>query len=103
MEITGSGFGTDPSVVNVTFGQSVCSVSDATDTMITCTTESTATVHYVNNSGLVPQCMHIPPRSTTPSKRHCVGSFKINQDTFPVLLGSALTMVWAIVGFLACL
>lgn len=55
MEITGSGFGTDASAVDVTFSHSVCSVSGATDTMITCTTESAATVHYVNNSGLVPQ------------------------------------------------
>ena len=77
MEITGSGFGADPSVVNVSFGQSVCSVSDATDTTITCTTESTASVHYVNNSGLVPRCTHVPPRSTTPSKRHCIASLYI--------------------------
>ena len=55
MEITGSGFGMNASAVEVSFGQTVCSVSDVTDTAITCTTQSAATTHYVNNSGLVPQ------------------------------------------------
>ena len=59
VEITGSGFGTDASAVDVSFGHSVCSVSGATDTMITCTTESAAAVHYVNNSGLVPQLTYL--------------------------------------------
>lgn len=75
MEITGSGFGTDPSVVNVFFGQGVCSVSDATDTTITCTTESTATVHYVNNSGLVPQYMYLQCLLPRLKDIHYVASF----------------------------
>lgn len=59
VEIIGSGFGTNASVVDVSFGHNVCSVIDATDTMIMCTTGSAATVHYVNNSGLVPRWMYL--------------------------------------------
>ena len=59
VEITGNGFGTDTSAVDVSFGHCNCSVNDTTDTMITCTTESTAMVHYVNNSGLVLKCAYI--------------------------------------------
>ena len=50
VEITGSGFGTNVSAVEVSFGSAVCDVFSVSDTTINCTTRSSSAVHYITNN-----------------------------------------------------
>ncbi|XP_071946022.1 fibrocystin-L-like [Antedon mediterranea] len=49
--ITGSGFGTNTSLVDVSFGFVTCDITDLNDDLIQCTSGSSGVVHTVTNQG----------------------------------------------------
>lgn len=51
LEITGTNFGTDPSVVEVTLGDKKCAVTNVTDTTILCRTSSFTKTTELRNDG----------------------------------------------------
>ncbi|KAL4228553.1 Fibrocystin-L [Mactra antiquata] len=54
LTITGTGFGTDTSLVDVDVGDIDCEISDLTNTEIQCIIGDAGTVHYVTNKGSHP-------------------------------------------------
>lgn len=55
LTITGRGFNTDCSKVDINFGPASCIVSSCTATSVECTLEYAAAVHRVTNNGLHPK------------------------------------------------
>ena len=53
LNIEGSGFGQDPTQVDVRLGDYQCNVIRVVDNRITCVTTSTATEHHISNNAYV--------------------------------------------------
>ena len=51
LTITGVGFGTNDTLVDVSVGDFVCDLDSVDDTLIVCQIEDTAVVHSVTNEG----------------------------------------------------
>lgn len=49
--VFGKGFGTNASLVDISFGDYKCQIQDIADTELTCLTSSTAKTHVVTNQG----------------------------------------------------
>lgn len=50
VSIGGSGFGTNPDLVDVSLGQQPCGVVSVEDEEIVCVTSSASQTHHVNNN-----------------------------------------------------
>ena len=50
LDITGGGFGTDPSQIEVLLGDHPCNVEVMADSLIRCVTSSTTTTHIIDNN-----------------------------------------------------
>lgn len=54
LTVTGSGFGTNATIVDASVGDIVCNVATVTDTQIVCEIANAATTHQVTNKGSDP-------------------------------------------------
>ena len=50
LDITGEGFGMDPTQLEVLLGDHLCNVNEMSDTLIRCVTSPTTTTHIIDNN-----------------------------------------------------
>lgn len=50
LDISGEGFGTEPSLIEVLLGDHPCNVKEMSDTLIRCVTSPATTTHIIDNN-----------------------------------------------------